>query len=478
MNTPLQPGVLDRADAVCIIGAGPGGLSAARALKAQSLNYEQFDRHSDLGGLWDPTNPGSPIYESTHFISSRDLSAFIGHPMPRDYPDYPSHRQILAYLRSFADTFGLRERIQFNIHVVRIQKDSAARWVVDLSDGTRRLYNAVICATGVNWDPSMPQFAGQFDGEVRHSVTYKHGDEFRGKRVLIVGAGNSGADIACDAANHAQQAFISMRRGYHFVPKHLMGKPADVFAETGPHLPMWLSRPIFGALLRFVNGDLTRLGLQRPDHRLFETHPLLNSQLLHHLQHGNIHAKPDIERLEGRQVVFKDGTRETIDLVLCATGYRWSCTYATEFFEWVGGRPQMYLSMFNRSHRNLFGIGYLETNSSAYKLFDTQAYMIASYLKAQRIAPQNAQKFDAIIRHDEPDLSGGIQFVKSQRHAVYIDAYTFKQYLRKLRQRMGWGELQDTMYDPLKVVAPPTGAARGGSSAAPAHRTATGVAHG
>ena len=476
MNTPLQTSVLDRSDAVCIIGAGPGGLSAARALKAQGLGYEQFERHSDLGGLWDPSNPGSPIYESTHFISSRDLSAFIGHPMPRDYPDYPSHRQILAYLRSFADAFGLRERIQFNTHVVRIQKDSTARWVVDLSDGTRRLYHAVICATGVNWDPSMPQFAGQFEGEVRHSVTYKHGDEFRGKRVLIVGAGNSGADIACDAATHAQQAFISMRRGYHFVPKHLMGKPADEFAETGPHLPMWLARPIFSALLRFVNGDLTRLGLQRPDHRLFETHPLLNSRLLHHLQHGNIRAKPDIERLDGKQVVFKDGTRETIDLVLCATGYRWSCPYATEFFEWVGGRPQMYLSMFNRNHRNLFGIGYLETNSSAYKLFDTQAYMIASYLKAQRTAPQSAQKFDAIMRQDEPDLSGGINFVKSQRHAVYIDAHTFKTCLRKLRRRMGWGELKDGMYDHLKVAAPAHSALRGGTT--PAQRAAAGVAHG
>jgi hypothetical protein len=450
MNPSSLQNVIDRSHAVCIIGAGPGGLSAARALKAQGLDYDQFERHADLGGLWDTSNPGSPIYESTHFISSRDLSAFIGHPMPRDYPDYPSHSQILAYLRSFAKTFGLREKIHFNCGVERIHKQDDGLWRVELADGGVRRYGAVICASGTNWDPNLPEIPGRFDGEVRHSVTYKSGDEFRGKRVLIVGAGNSGADIACDAATFADKAFVSVRRGYHFIPKHLLGMPADVFAEAGPHLPLWLGRPVLKLLLGIVNGDLTRLGLPKPDHKLFESHPLLNSQLLHHLQHGNIAAKGDVERLDGREVVFKDGSRETIDLVLCATGYRWSCRYATEYFAWKGGRPQMALSMFNREHRNLFGIGYLETNSSAYKLFDTCAHMIASYLKAQRDAPASAARFDRIIQDERPDLSGGIRFVASQRHAAYVEAHAFKQHLRKLRKRMGWGELHDTMYDGLK----------------------------
>ena len=452
MNAAPDSPLNDRSHAVCIIGAGPGGLSAARALKAQGLDYDQFERHSDLGGLWDTGNAGSPIYDSTHFISSRDLSAFIGHPMPRAYPDYPSHRQILAYLRSFALTFGLRDKIRFNTRVERIHKLDDGLWRVELDDGSMHRYRAVICASGTNWDPNLPAIPGRFDGELRHSVTFKSGDEFRGKRVLIVGAGNSGADIACDAATHADKAFISVRRGYHFIPKHLLGVPADQFAESGPHLPLWLGRPLLKLLLGIVNGNLTRFGLPKPDHKLFESHPLMNSQLLHHLQHGNIAAKGDIERLDGHEVVFKDGSRETIDLVLCATGYQWTCRYATEYFQWKGGRPQMALSMFSRDHSNLFGIGYLETNSSAYKLFDTCAHMIASYLKAQRDMPQSAARFDQIIRTERPDLSGGIKFVASQRHAAYVEAHAFKTYLRKLRKRkrMGWGELQDTMYDGMK----------------------------
>ena len=190
----------DRGGAVCIIGAGPGGLSAARALKALGLPYDQYERHSGVGGIWDMSNPGSPIYESAHFISSRDLSAFIGFPMPRDYPDYPSNRQILAYVNSFADAYGLREPIRFGCGVRQCEKDDDGRWRVTLDDGSCRRYAAVICATGVTWDPNLPAYEGRFDGEVRHSVTYKRAQEFRGRRVLVVGLGNSGADIACDAA--------------------------------------------------------------------------------------------------------------------------------------------------------------------------------------------------------------------------------------------------------------------------------------
>jgi len=442
--------VVNRDDAVCVVGAGPGGLSAARALKALGLDYDQFERHSGVGGIWDISNPGSPIYQSAHFISSRDLSGFIGFPMPKHFPDYPSNQQILAYVNDFADAYALREHVRFNCGVASVKQDTNNSWLVTLADGSRRRYGSVVCATGVTWDPNMPRYEGDFDGEVRHSVTYKQPEEFRGKRVVVVGLGNSGADISCDAAMNAHRAFVSIHRGYHFIPKHLFGMPADQFAESGPHLPMWLTQPVFGALMRMLNGDLTRLGLPKPDHRMFESHPLMNTQLLHHLQHGNISAKPDIERLDGRHVIFKDGSREEVDLVLCATGYRWSAPYAAEYFEWINGRPQMYLSMFNRRFRNLFGIGYIETNSSAYKLFDTQAYMIASYLKAQREDAAAAGRFDALIQHDEPDLSGGLKLVKSARHEVYLEARAIKTYLRALRKRMGWGEPDAALYDRIR----------------------------
>ena len=138
---------------------------------------------------------------------------------------------------------------------------------------------------------------------------------------MVVGAGNSGCDIACDAGRNADAAYISVRRGYWFIPKHVFGKPADVFAEEGPTLPMWLEQFAFGKMLRLLNGDMTRLGLPKPDHKLFETHPILNTQLLHYLQHGDVIAKPGIETTEGNTVTFTDGTTVDVDLIMLATGY-------------------------------------------------------------------------------------------------------------------------------------------------------------
>jgi len=422
----------------------------ARALKRQGLEYEQFERHSEVGGVWDIKNPGTPMYQSAHFISSRDQSGFLDYPMPKHFPDYPSNRQIFEYVRSFATAFDLYGKIRFNTAVEQVHKEENGRWLVTLAGGERRRYRAVVCATGCNWDPNMPEVKGEFEGELRHSVTYKNAQEFKGKRVMIIGAGNSGADIACDAAKYADTAFISMRRGYHFIPKHLFGLPADEVSEKGPHLPMWLTRTVFQVILRLINGNTARFGLPKPDHKLFESHPLLNTQLLHYLQHGDIQVKPDVSHYEGRDVVFKDGTRETLDLVLYATGYKWSCKYAADYFEWKGGRPQLYLSIFSREHHNLFGIGYLETNSSAYKLFDNEAHAVACYLRDQLQRPAQASEFKQLIAQDHPDLSGGIRFVQSQRHEVYLEVHALKKHLRSLRQRLGWGELEEGYYRSLR----------------------------
>ena len=307
---------------VCIVGAGPAGLSAARALKRLGIPYDHYERHSDVGGIWDLDNPGTPMYESAHFISSRKTSGFFDFPMPDTYPDYPSNRQILQYTWDFADAYGLREAIRFDCAVQWIERADGV-WEVTLPDGTQKQYRAVICATGVTWSPRSPAHPGEFNGEIRHSSTYRDPAEFRGKRVLVVGLGNSGADIACDAAAHADAAFVSVRRGYHVIPKHIFGIPSDEFGSRGPDLPLRVERPLMQMLLRAILGDLTKYGLPKPDHKLFESHPLLNSQLLHYLQHGDVAIRPDIARFGGDQVRFVDGSSEEIDLVLYATGYDW-----------------------------------------------------------------------------------------------------------------------------------------------------------
>jgi hypothetical protein len=420
-----------------VIGAGPAGLAVARALAERNLPYTHLERHTAPGGLWDMENPGSPMYESAHFNSSKTLSAFGGFPMPEHYADYPSHRDILSYLTSFAEAYGLRDRIEFGVEVRGVEKNIDGTWTVTRADGQESVHSEVVVCTGSQWHPNVPDIPGDFTGEIRHTVDYRSADEFRGKRVLVVGAGASGCDIACDAARTADRAVISMRRGYWFIPKHVFGRPADTLADGGPKLPMWLEQKAFGLLLRILNGDVTRLGLQKPDHKLFETHPVVNSMLLHHLRHGDITARPGIARTEGSTVYFTDGTSDDIDLILLATGYVHKVPVAQKYFG-DEQHPDLYLSAFSREHEGLFGVGFVETNSAAYRLFDAQAQMIAGFIHDGRQKMLNADRFAQMIRSDRPDLSGGLKFVDSPRHKGYVDSGAFVKYLGKVAATMGW----------------------------------------
>lgn len=437
-------------DRACIVGAGPGGLALARAFKKLGIDFDVFERHSEVGGVWDLENPGTPMYDSAHFISSKTHSYFSDFPMPEHYPDYPSNRQIFAYMKSFADHFGLYEHITFNTEVVG-STFADDMWDVTLSSGETRKYRWMICVTGTTWHPKMPPWASQadvFDGEVRHANSFRHMDEFRGKRVLVVGAGNSGCDIACDASIAGDAAFISVRRGYHFIPKHIMGKPADVFGDEGPHMPMWLAQKVFGGLLRVLNGDIRRFGLPKPDHKIFESHPILNSQLLHYLGHGDLTAKGDVDRLDGKDVVFKDDSREVVDVVLCATGYEWKVPYVDPAaFSWKGDRPDNYLHMFSRTNPQLFGLGFTETNGGIYKLFDSMADLIGRTVLAQRDDAAEWQKLSTRIQKHTPDLSGGVKYVESDRHATYANLDALKREFEGLRKHMGWPALKDGYFN-------------------------------
>ncbi len=238
-----------------------------------------------------------------------------------------------------------------------------------------------------------------------------------------------------------------MRRGYWFIPKHVFGVPSDVFADSGPKLPTWLEQRVFGLLLNLLYGKPQKLGLQKPNHRIFETHPVLNSNLFLSLQHGDVTAKPGIVSTSGSAVTFVDGSTEDFDLIIFATGYLHSVPYARPYFG-SEQHPDLYLTAFSREHAGLFGVGFTETNSGAYQHFDAFGQMIASYLDDQDQRPDRAREFGQMIAGDRPDLSGGIKFDRSPRHQGYVDSHALTDYRDSVFARMGWQHKENP--DPIR----------------------------
>ncbi|QIE56489.1 NAD(P)-binding domain-containing protein [Pikeienuella piscinae] len=425
-------------DKAAIIGGGPAGLAMGRALKAFGIGFEIIEQNADFGGLWNRDWPLSPVYDSAHFISSRTMSGFDGFPMPEDWPDYPRHDQILAYTRDFARAHGLYEHARFGV-AVAAARPTADGWDVETADGERRAYRWLICANGATWDAKTPAIPGAFDGRIRHARDYNSADDLAGRRVLIVGCGNSGADIACDAAQRATHAGLSLRRGYWFIPKHFNGLPTDVYAARQPNVPLWLRQKVLKRRLRKQIGDLARLGLPEPDHELLETHPLMNDQILHHLRHGDVAIYPDIDRLEGREVVFKDGARAAFDEIILATGYDWSAPFlAPDVNPFDGGRAELPLCVFSPERDDLFFISFIKAAGSSITLFGEMAWIIARALRAAAAGGAEHAKLRAEVARNDYDLLKGLRTVASSRHEAYVNRDAYAAALLRLRRRMSW----------------------------------------
>jgi len=421
-----------------IVGAGPGGLAVARAFKLFGVPYVHVERHSDLGGIWDADNPGSPIYESAHFISSKTCSAFHGMPMPDAFPDYPGRLQILEYLRAFADTFGLRDGLRFGTEVTSAAPLQSGGWTVTFADGATSEHRTIVATVGAQWLPVMPSYPGTFTGELLHSAAYWSSESLRGRRVLVIGGGNSGFDIACDAAKVAGRAALSVRRGYWVFPKHLFGQPVDAFIQQGPHLPHWLGQPLLVGILRLAVGRQDRFGLRTPDHKPLESHPVLNTQVFHYLSHGDLVMKPDVSRFDGDLVHFTDGTSEAFDVVLCATGFRHEVPFLppATIAATRSGRPRLITGTFVPGRTDLFVPGMFETNSGGYMLYDKLAFLVAQTvrdlgdgLRAERVRSETQKDLD---------LSGGLRFVDSPRTEDYVDATALARRIESVARELDW----------------------------------------
>ena len=287
--------LVDRSSRYCVVGAGASGLSVAKNLRQHAIPCDVIEREDDVGGNWYYGRPHSSVCRSTHLISSKRQTEMVDYPMPDHYPDYPSHRLVWQYLRDYAQHFGLYDLIEFNRSVQNIEP-AGPHWLVTLDRDESRRYAGVIIANGHNWDPKYPDYPGHFDGARCTRPTTKRPTCFTTVACSSSGAGNSGCDIAVESAQNAARTFHSVRRGYHYMPKYFLGVPSDVLAENMLRwrVPLAVRRLVAGTLAKMILGWPQDYGLRKPDHKLFETHPIVNSQMLYYVGHGDIAPKPDI----------------------------------------------------------------------------------------------------------------------------------------------------------------------------------------
>jgi cation diffusion facilitator CzcD-associated flavoprotein CzcO len=433
---------VDHGDAWCVVGAGPHGMSALKALLQHGVEAQGYERESDVGGNWNFGAENSRVYESTHLISSKPFTQFPDFPMPDSYPDYPSHRQVKEYFGRYADHFGLRGRIAFGTDVVgAVPVDSGRAWDVTVLDratstiSTHR-YAGLVVGNGHNWSPKIPEYPGQgeFAGEVLHSADYKGAEVLRGRRVLVVGAGNTGCDVAVEGAQNAVHTWHSTRRGYYYNPKYMTGRPSDQVADSllALHLPLAVRRVLFRTSLGIAVGDLTKFGLQKPDHRFFETHPIINQQLVYYVGQGDITPKADIDRFDADGAVFTDGSRADVDLVVFCTGYLVRFPFLRhEWLNWKDDHPHLFLKVFTPEFDNLAVSGLIQPDSGQWTLAHWQGVLIARVAEALRTRPHDAQRFLARAASEaDRRYSAGARYKDSTRHYYEVAHQDYLQALQ------------------------------------------------
>lgn len=413
-----------------VIGAGPSGLAAARALTKAGLDVTGFEASDGVGGLWDINNPRSTMYESAHLISSRTTTQFAEFPM-RTTVDYPDHRVLKQYFEDYADAFALTGLFRFNTRVTALSPTEGGSWDVTATspDGEHtETFAGVILANGTLAEPSIPTFPGAFTGELLHTSQYKRGTSLAGRRVLIIGAGNSGCDIAVDAVHHAASVDMSVRRGYYFVPRYLFGRPSDTLNQGRP-LPARIKQFVDTRVLRAFTGDPTRFGFPKPDYRIYESHPIVNTQVLGHLGQGDLRIRPDIARFDGERVHFRDGTSGDYDTVLLATGYTLDYPFVDrEHLNWRGMAPRLFLNVFPPGFNGLFVMGMIEASGIGWQGRYEQAELIAAYLSA---AEADAAAFRARVTDEPwPDLTGGYRYLALQRMSYYVNKDAYRRAVR------------------------------------------------
>lgn len=421
---------------VCVIGAGVSGLATIKQLLDRGIDLDAFEMGSDIGGNWryDNDSGRSPTYASLHIDTSKGRFAYEDLEMPRKWPVYLHHTQVIEYLENYAEAYGLREHIEFRHEVVAVRRESDD-WTVtalDLASGeeSTKTYRAVIVASGHHWSPNIPGSESTFEGETIHAQAYRTPDRFIGKDVVVVGVGNTGADIASELSWHASSVTLSTRSGAHVLPRYVFGRPLDSFStRLSSQLPLGVQRAAYRALLYAARGSQASYGFPTPDWPILSQHPTVSADLLALVKDGQVKVRHGISRFTEDEVIFLDGKRTRADVVIYATGYRISFPFLDDdVFTCNDNKVELYKLVVPIDTPGLFFIGLIQPVGALPPLAEQQARWVSQLLDGASLPSKGEMRAEVIT----DTFARAKRYQDSPRHTIQVDYWPYLDDLRAL----------------------------------------------
>ncbi len=332
-----------RSEDILVIGAGPAGLATSACLRRQGLAHVVLEREMQVAPAWERH------YERLHLHTTKTHSGLPMNPWPKAAPRYPAREQVMQYLQAYAAEHQVAPRLGVTVHAVQRRGD---RFAVDTSAGVMTP-RVVVMATGYNAVPTLPSIPGldSFSGSAIHAANYKNAAPYRGKRTLVVGCGNSGAEIALDLAEHGVDAAMVVRAPVHVVPRDMFGRPIQHTNILLSYLPLGLRDAIAIAAIGWVVGDLSRWGIVRPvmgPNRMIQEFgriPILDIGTIAMIKRGKIRVLPAVQEILTDRVRFAGGAQHSFEAIIFATGYTSALSKVIEGFETIAdarGRPHRF----------------------------------------------------------------------------------------------------------------------------------------
>jgi len=438
---------------VCIVGAGASGLATAKALKENGIPFDCFEKSDRVGGLWvfQNKNERSSAYRSLKANTSRSTMAFSDFPMGDEVAEFPHHTEVARYLEAYAEHFDLLRQIIFETSIERAERLPDGIWEVETDSGETRHYDALIVAAGHHWDPHWPDppFPGHFDGIETHAHDYVDPAPLVGKRVVVLGIGNSAMDIAVEASFVSERLFLAAPRGAHIIPHYVLGRPMDSFKDN-PYIPASLRSFAAYSALRLLFGRPERYGMPKPDHRWGQTAPTISSFILTRVAQRAVIPKPNIAGFDRRRVRFADGTSEDADVIVYCTGYRVTFPFLDPgFISTSDGDLPLFKRVFPLQVSNLFFIGLLQVWGAVPPLAEAQARMVAAHLSGRYALPDREAMIDDVER--DAKIRAKRYPTAARRNSMLLDG---AEYLLALKREMRRGARRATKLGGRPPIAP------------------------